>query len=345
MRSILQPCDHVAMRSVLVTHPSSLEHVSPHQHPERPERLAAAIEGVLSSDVETQRVEARAATREELLAVHESEFLDQLQRFCVEGGGSIDPDTYAVERSWDAARYAAGAGLTAIEAIERGDANVGFAVVRPPGHHAENDRTMGFCLINNVAVSAASLVGRGRRVAIIDWDVHHGNGTQEMFFHSPTVLYVSLHHSPFYPGTGRLQEVGSGLGIGTTVNIPVIGGSDGSVYREAFSRIVLPILDQFGPDWLLVSAGYDGHTADPLGGMELVADDYGAMAAALGEEMQRTNTVFYLEGGYDLQAIRESVTATLDGFAYGLPPLDAPERSDPVIGQATEVHSLFWDLD
>lgn len=250
-----------------------------------------------------------------------------------------------MERSWDAARYAAGAGLTAIEAIERGDASVGFAVVRPPGHHAENDRTMGFCLINNVAVSAASLVGRGRRVAIVDWDVHHGNGTQEIFFRSPDVLYVSLHHSPFYPGTGRLQEVGRGVGIGTTVNIPVIGGSDGSVYREAFSRIVLPILDQFGPDWLLVSAGYDGHTADPLGGMELIADDYGAMAAALGEEMQRTNTVFYLEGGYDLQAIRESVTATLDGFASGLPPLDAPERGDPVIDHAAEVHSLFWDLD
>ncbi|MEA3510384.1 MAG: histone deacetylase, partial [Actinomycetota bacterium] len=252
------------MRSVLVTHPSSLEHVSPHQHPERPERLTAAIEGALSSDVETQRVEARAATREELLAVHDSDFLDQLQRFCVDGGGSIDPDTYAAERSWDAARFAAGAGLAAIEAIGRGDADVGFAVVRPPGHHAEKDRTMGFCLINNVAVSAAALVRRGRRVAIVDWDVHHGNGTQEIFFRSTDVLYISLHHAPFYPGTGRLQDVGRGLGIGATVNIPVSGGSNGSVYREAFSRIVLPILDQFGPDWLLVSAGYDGHIADPL---------------------------------------------------------------------------------
>ncbi|MEA3510360.1 MAG: histone deacetylase, partial [Actinomycetota bacterium] len=206
-------------------------------------------------------------------------------------------------------------------------------------------RTMGFCLINNVAVSAAALVRRGRRVAIVDWDVHHGNGTQEIFFRSTDVLYISLHHAPFYPGTGRLQDVGRGLGIGTTVNIPVPGGSGGSVYREAFSRIVLPILDQFGPDWLLVSAGYDGHTADPLGGMDLATDDYGAMAAALGEEMQRTNTVFYLEGGYDLRAIRESVTATLDGFASGFPLLDPPESSDPAIDDAVEVHSLFWDLD
>ena len=333
------------MRSVLVTHPSSLEHAPPRQHPERPERLAAAVEGALASDVETIRAEARAAKREELLAAHDSVFLDQLQGFCADGGGSIDADTYAVERSWDAARFAAGAGLTAIEAIERGDADVGFAVVRPPGHHAENDRTMGFCLINNIAVSAASLVKRGQRVAIVDWDVHHGNGTQEIFFRTPDVLYLSLHHAPFYPGTGRIQEVGHGLGVGATVNVPIRGGSDGSVYREAFSRIVLPILDQFGPDWLLVSAGYDGHTDDPLGGMALIADDYKAMAAAIGEEMNRTNTVFYLEGGYDLRAIRDSVKATLDGFASGLPALDPPEGRDPTIDSAVEVLSLFWDLD
>jgi len=333
------------MRSALVTHPSSLEHVSPREHPERPERLAAAIEGALASHVETVRFDARAATREELLAVHEAAFLDQLQGFCADGGGSIDADTYTVERSWDAARFAAGAGLTVIEAIDRGDAEVGFAVVRPPGHHAESDRTMGFCLINNIAVSAAALVRRGQRVAIVDWDVHHGNGTQEIFFRSPDVLYLSLHHSPFYPGTGRVQEVGKGLGIGATVNIPVWGGSDGAVYREAFSRVVLPILDQFGPDWLLVSAGYDGHTADPLGGMALNADDYGAMAAALGDVMDRTRTVFYLEGGYDLGAIRESVTSTLDGFASGSPPLDPPQSSDAAIDSAVEVFSLFWDLE
>lgn len=333
------------MRSALVTHPSSLEHVSPAEHPERPERVTAAIEGVATSDLEVVRAEARAATREELLAVHDSSFLDWLQGFCVGGGGSIDADTYAVGRSWDAARFAAGAGLTAIEAIERGDVDVGFAAVRPPGHHAEVDRTMGFCLINNIAVSAAALVRQGRRVAIVDWDAHHGNGTQETFFRSPDVLYVSLHHSPFYPGTGRIQEVGRGLGIGATVNIPLSGGSDGSVYRGAFSRIVLPILDQFDPDWLLVSAGYDGHVSDPLGGMALVAEDYGAMAAALGEAMNRTNTVFYLEGGYDLRAISDSVAATLDGFASGLPALDPPDGGGPLIDSAVEVLSLFWDLD
>ncbi len=303
------------------------------------------IEGVVASDLETVHAEARAATREEMLAVHDALFLDRLQDFCADGGGSIDPDTYAVGRSWDAARFAAGAGLTAIEAIEQGDADVGFAAVRPPGHHAEAGQTMGFCLINNIAVSAAALVRRGQRVAIVDWDVHHGNGTPEIFFDSPDVLYVSLHHSPFYPGTGRIQEVGRGLGIGATVNVPLGRGSDGSVYRGAFSRIVLPVLDQFGPDWLLVSAGFDGHVSDPLGGMALVADDYGAMAAALGEAMQRTNTVFYLEGGYDLRAMRDSVGATLDGYASGLPSLDPPGSGDPSIESALEVLSLFWDLD
>jgi acetoin utilization deacetylase AcuC-like enzyme len=322
-----------------------LEHVSVDGHPERPERLAAAIDGVAASDLVIVETEARAPTREELLAVHDPRFLDRLRDFCINGGGAIDPDTYAVGRSWDAARFAAGAGLTAIEEIERGDADVGFAAVRPPGHHAETDRTMGFCLINNIAVSAASLVGRGRRVAVVDWDAHHGNGTQEIFFDSPDVLYLSLHHAPFYPGTGRIQEVGRGLGIGATVNIPLRGGSGGSVYRRAFSRIVLPVLGQFGPEWLLVSAGYDGHVSDPLGGMALVADDYGAMAAALGGVMQRTNTVFYLEGGYDLRAIRDSVTATLDGFASGHPALDLPVGGDPSIDSAVDVLSLFWDLD
>ena len=335
----------MGMRSVLVTHPSSMNHVPPHEHPERPERVIAAIEGAVESGFDTVHVEARAATRDELLSVHDALFLDQLQEFCAGGGGSIDPDTYAVRRSWDAARFAAGAGLTAIEAIDQGKADVGFAVVRPPGHHAEIDRTMGFCLINNIAVSAAALVRRGERVAIVDWDVHHGNGTQEMFLGSPDVLYVSLHHSPFYPGTGRVQEVGRGLGVGATVNIPLPGGSGGATYRGAFSRIVLPILDQFDPDWLLVSAGYDGHIADPLGGMALVADDYGAMAAALGEVTRGKNTVFYLEGGYDLRAIHDSVKATLDGYASGLPSLDPPDGGDPATDSAVEILSLFWDLD
>jgi acetoin utilization deacetylase AcuC-like enzyme len=333
------------MRAALVTHSSSLGHVAPWDHPERPERIAAAVEGARASRVEIVEVEARAATRAELLAVHNESYVDRVQRVAVEGGGALDSDTYVSAASWTAAEHAAGAGLTAVEAIEGGAADFGFAAVRPPGHHAESARAMGFCLLNNVAVTAAALVKRGSRVAVVDWDAHHGNGTQDLFIGSPDVLYLSIHHAPFYPGTGRVEEVGGGLGTGTSINIPLPAGSGGSSYRDAFARIVLPVVDQYGPDWLLVSAGYDGHAQDPLGGMGLVSSDYEAMAASLGIAMDRTNTVFILEGGYNLDAITASVAATLDGFAFGTVPIERSEDGDPHVDLAVAVDSLFWDLD
>ena len=338
-------CDHVGMRAVLVTNSSSAGHVAPWDHPERPARVAAAIEGARASGVDLVEIEARPATRLELRAVHTEAYLDQIESFGRNGGGALDADTYVAAASWDAARFAAGAGMTAAELIERGEADFGFAAVRPPGHHAEAERAMGFCLINNIAVTAAALVKQGARVAIVDWDAHHGNGTQDLFTGSPDVLYISTHHAPFYPGTGRVEEVGGGLGTGTSVNIPLPAGSAGDTYRDAFARIVLPVVDQFDPDWLLVSAGYDGHANDPLGGMGLRPDDYEAMAASLGMAMDRTNTVFLLEGGYSLRAITESVAATLSGFAFGTTPIERPENSDPWIDQAIAVGSLFWDLD
>lgn len=333
------------MRAALVTHSSSLGHVAPWDHPERPERIAAAVAGVRASKVEIVEVEARAATRAELLAVHNESYLDRVQRVSMEGGGALDSDTYVSAASWTAAQHAAGAGLTAVEAIEGGSADFGFAAVRPPGHHAESARAMGFCLLNNVAVTAAALVKRGSKVAVVDWDAHHGNGTQDLFIGSPDVLYVSIHHAPFYPGTGRVEEVGGGLGTGTSINIPLPAGSGGQSYRDAFARIVLPVIDQYGPDWLLVSAGYDGHAADPLGGMGLVEGDYEAMAASLGIAMDRTNTVFILEGGYNLDAIAASVAVTLDGFAFGTVPIERSEDHDPHVDYAVAVDSLFWDLD
>lgn len=333
------------MRAALVTNSSSLGHVAPWEHPEHPVRVEAAVQGARESGVEIVEIEARAATQSELCAVHGAAYLDRIQRLCLDGGGSLDADTYVAPASWDAARFAAGAGLTAAEAIERGEADFGFAAVRPPGHHAEAERGMGFCLLNNIAVTAAGLVKQGARVAIVDWDAHHGNGTQGLFIGSPDVLYISTHRAPFYPGTGRVEEVGGGLGTGTSVNIPLPAGSGGRTYREAFSRIVLPIVDQFEPDWLLVSAGYDGHADDPLGGMRLHSDDYGAMATSLGMAMDRTNTVFLLEGGYSLRAITKSVAATLNGFAFGTTPIERIETGDAWIDQAIAVGSLFWDLD
>jgi len=333
------------MRAALVTHPSSLDHVAPWDHPERPERIAAAVDGARASDVEIVEVEARAATRSELLAVHKESYLEQVQRVSLEGGGALDSDTYVSAASWTAAQYAAGAGLTAVETIEGGFANFGFAAVRPPGHHAEAARAMGFCLLNNIAVTAAALVKTGAKVAIVDWDAHHGNGTQDLFIGSPDVLYLSMHHAPFYPGTGRVEEVGGGLGTGTSVNIPLPAGSGGPSYRDAFARIVLPVLDQYGPDWLLVSAGFDGHVDDPLGGMALSTNDYETMAASLGIAMDRTNTVFLLEGGYNLGAIAESVTATINGFGLGAVAVERSGDHDPWVDNAVAVDSLFWDLD
>lgn len=333
------------MRAALVTHSSSLDHVAPWDHPERPERISAAVEGARESRVEIVEVEARPATRTELLAVHNERYLERVQRVAMEGGGALDSDTYVSAASWTAAQHAAGAGLTAVETIEGGFADFGFAAVRPPGHHAEAARAMGFCLLNNVAVTAAALVKRGSKVAVVDWDAHHGNGTQDLFSGSPDVLYLSIHHAPFYPGTGRVEEVGGGLGTGTSVNIPLPAGSGGPSYRDAFARIVLPVIDQYGPDWLLVSAGYDSHAEDPLGGMGLVASDYEAMAASLGITMDRTNTVFILEGGYNLNAVAESVAATLNGFAFGTVPIERSDGSDPWVDSAVAVDSLFWDLD
>jgi acetoin utilization deacetylase AcuC-like enzyme len=334
------------MRVAVVTHPSSLGHVAPWDHPERPDRIAAAVAGTRTSDVEVISVAARAATRKELLAVHKEEYLDRIQRVALDGGGALDSDTYIAAASWEAARFAGGAGLTAVEAIEAGEADFGFAAVRPPGHHALKSKGMGFCLINNVAVTAAALVARGGiRVAIVDWDAHHGNGTQEIFAGSADVLYLSMHHAPYYPGTGRVEEVGGGLGTGRSVNIPVPRGSGSETYRDGFSRVILPILSQFEPHWLLVSAGYDGHIEDPLGGLGLLPIDYELMAASLAKVMNRTNTVFLLEGGYNLEAITASVAATLNGFAFGTTTMERPESPDPWVDSAVAVDSLFWDLD
>jgi acetoin utilization deacetylase AcuC-like enzyme len=230
----------------------------------------------------------------------------------------LDADTYAVTESWEAAIRAAGAGTAAAAALEEGHGEEAFLAVRPPGHHATSTRAMGFCLFNNVAVTAASLTAAGSRVAIVDWDVHHGNGTQDTFFRDGSVLYVSIHEFPFYPGTGWVDELGAGPGSGTTINIPLPAGTAGDVYRAAMAEVAVPALETFGPDWLLVSAGYDAHAADPLADIRLEAADYAAMATALRATVPSGRTVYFLEGGYDLDAVEASVEATLS--------LAAPEQ-------------------
>ena len=242
-------------------------------HPERPERTRAVMDGVAALDLGSDLVvaTARAASRTELARVHDGAYLDELGVFCYEGGGDIDQDTYATYDSWRIAQFAAGGGLAVIEELRERDEGVGLVVTRPPGHHALRDRAMGFCLLNNVAVAAASLVALGERVLIVDWDVHHGNGTQAIFWNEPHVLYVSTHEWPLFPGSGTPHEIGGVDALGLTVNIPLPPGSTGDVVARSIDEVAGPVISEFAPTWVLVSAGFDAHRADPLTDLNLTA--------------------------------------------------------------------------
>ncbi|MFO7590275.1 MAG: histone deacetylase [Acidimicrobiia bacterium] len=282
-------------------------------HPERVERLAAVADGIRAAalDDALSILEPRDATAAELTRVHEPALLDRVESLVARGGGGIDADTAVSAGSWHAAIRAAGAGLAAVDALEAGTGRAAFLGVRPPGHHATGRLPMGFCLLNNVAVTAASLADRGQRVVIVDYDAHHGNGTQDIFWDDPRVLYVSLHEWPLYPGSGRLDEIGGGDARGTTCNVPLPAGATGDVYLRAFETVIGPAAEGFAPDWVLISAGFDAHRADPLTGLALSAGDYALLAgraAALGPPGR---TVVFLEGGYDLDAVRDCVAATL----------------------------------
>ncbi|MGI9644816.1 MAG: histone deacetylase family protein, partial [Ilumatobacteraceae bacterium] len=240
------------------------EHRTPPWHPERPGRLDAALSGIPDAGLldAVSFHEPRLASADELALAHAESYVAGIERFCVGGGGDLDPDTYAAPGSWTTARRAAGAVLDAVAALRDRRCDVAFAAGRPPGHHAVVDQAMGFCLFNNVAVAAAQLAANGERVAIVDWDVHHGNGTQDIFYDDDQVLYVSLHESPLYPGTGLAAETGGTDAPGTNLNLPFPAGTRGDVYRRAFDEVVLPVVERFAPDWMLISAGFDAHRAD-----------------------------------------------------------------------------------
>jgi acetoin utilization deacetylase AcuC-like enzyme len=302
---------------LFATHPRYLDHVAGRSHPERPARLEAVLMGAQCHGVAEALVplEPRPATREELERVHPPAFLDAIERFCQAGGGRIDADTGATAASWDAAVLAAGAGVSAVEALDAGQESAAFCAVRPPGHHATATRSMGFCLLNNVAVTAAHLAARGERVAIVDYDAHHGNGTQELFYDDPRVFYVSIHEYPLYPGTGALSETGDGDGAWHTLNLPVPEGTTGDVYLRAFDELVEPIIRRFDPTWLLVSAGFDGHRRDPITGLGLSAGDFATLTARLVPLVPAGRVIAFLEGGYDLQALADSTAAALGALA------------------------------
>ncbi len=282
-------------------------------HPERPDRLTAVLDGLTLHDLgeAVAWTRPRPATDEELHRVHPAAFVRGIDQFCRSGRTQLDGDTVVGEYSADLARLASGAGLDAVERLRGGEADAAFVAVRPPGHHATADRAMGFCLFNHVAVAAAALAAAGERVAVVDIDAHHGNGTQDIFYDDGRVLYVSWHQQPLYPGTGLASETGTGDGIGTTLNVPVPPGATGEVYRNAVEQLVAPALARHGTTWLLLSAGYDGHRDDPLTDLGLTAGDFADLTADLAALVPAGRVVAFLEGGYDLEALAHSSAATV----------------------------------
>lgn len=314
-RSDWRPVSHPAL--VMVGPFAAEDHTRP-GHPERPDRLRAVHHGVadLHLGADLAVLEPRVATDAELERVHGRAYLDDLRAFCRKGGGSLDADTYATSASWESAVRAAGAGLVAVDALRASHHGAGFVAARPPGHHAMADRPMGFCLLNNVAVTAAALVAGGERVAVVDWDVHHGNGTQDLFWDDPRVLYVSTHQWPCYPGTGRVTDIGGPGAAGTTVNVPLPPGSTGAEVEAAFDLMIDPVVARFQPDWVLVSAGFDAHRADPLAELALSDGDFARLAGRVAEWAPGPGrVVVFLEGGYDLEALRASTAATIGALA------------------------------
>jgi acetoin utilization deacetylase AcuC-like enzyme len=312
-------------------------------HPERPARMSAVAAGLddlhLGSDVSW--LEPRSASDDELGLVHSPEYLAVLRRLSERGGGSLDVDTYLTPASWGSAQLAAGGGLVAIESLQDGGSGYAFVAARPPGHHALAGQGMGFCLINNVAVSAAFLRQRGERVLIVDWDVHHGNGTEALFWEDPNVMYVSTHQWPCYPGTGRADDVGFGPGKGTTINIPLPPGATGDVILGAFELLVSPAVEVFQPTWVLISAGFDAHRDDPLADLSLSSGDFAALATTVAAWAPRAGrVVLFLEGGYDLGALRSSTSATL-GALVGATRLDEPQTTGgPGMDRIPELQSV-----
>jgi acetoin utilization deacetylase AcuC-like enzyme len=317
--------------------PLFAEHDPGRGHPERPARLEAVHAGIaqagrdLGGGGTLTPLAPRDATPEEITRVHTSAHVSRLEEIAEQGGGRIDLDTAMSSRSWAAAVRAAGAGLAAADALADGGGDAAFLALRPPGHHARPEGAMGFCLLNNIAITAAALTDRGERVLVVDYDAHHGNGTQEAFYADARVGYVSFHEWPLYPGTGRIDELGAGDATGTTCNVPLPAGATGDLYLRAFDEIVAPLAARHGPDWVLVSCGFDAHRADPLTGLGLSVGDYAAVATRVIQLAPRPGRVIvFLEGGYDLDALRDGTASTVAALVgERLEPSEPPTANGP----------------
>jgi acetoin utilization deacetylase AcuC-like enzyme len=331
---------------VYLRHSSSLEHDTGYGHPERAERIRA-----LEAELERrgwlgwERREAPRASEEQLLAVHSREHVDAVRELSARQG-AFDLDTPLSEGSWEAALYAAGGACALVETLLTGGERLGFAGLRPPGHHAERARAMGFCLFSNMAVAARHALDAlgADRVFVLDWDVHHGNGTNSIFHESPEVLFASIHQYPFYPGTGPLADVGSGAGEGFSLNLPVPGGSGEDVFLSLVDHVAVPAARQFRPDLILISGGFDAHRDDPVGGCTLQTSSYGELSRrvrALGDELDVPIGVV-LEGGYDLDALSGSVAATMEALVDGGDPRTVDR--DRLAETAAGTLGRYWEL-
>jgi acetoin utilization deacetylase AcuC-like enzyme len=295
--------------------PKYLGHEMGRSHPESPERLRAICAQLQSSGTwsRLQQLSPRRAERQWIELIHDSSYVDSLERRSpVNGYTFLDPDTSMSPGTLEAAYLAAGGALAAVDAMMNGDIDQAFCAVRPPGHHAEADRAMGFCFFNTVAIAARYIQRQYdvQRVLIVDWDVHHGNGTQQAFYDDASVLFFSTHQFPCYPGTGRATETGEGLGKGLTINVPFAGGQGDDEYREVFQNVLVPAANLFRPEFVLISAGFDAHRDDPLASMDLTDQGYAELTnivAAIAKNFSGGRILACLEGGYQLQALAGSV--------------------------------------
>ncbi|MEE8440245.1 MAG: histone deacetylase [Spirochaetia bacterium] len=352
------------MKVGLAEHPDFLKHDNGPGHPERPERLAAISSAVRrhSFGVDLVEMPTRNATRSELALVHGSAYLDRLEDTRARALTNFDADTRATDKSFDVALRAAGSAVSAVHESLTGTVRRSFVLGRPPGHHAEADRAMGFCLLNNAAIAAAAAIAHGGldRVAVVDWDVHHGNGTAHVFASRSDVLYLSMHQYPHYPGTGAAHEIGSGAGAGFTVNIPLPAGCTDADYATVMDAIAIPILREYAPQLIIVSAGFDAHRDDPLAGMLLTGGGFASLTrgvVGIADEFAGGRIVHLLEGGYDLESLAEGVCAVLSVLIGGDADSDGggSNRRDAESNQARPAaisavravraqHAEFWSM-